>query len=195
MGQILHGSATTTHTIRAKIQASEESIRNLAELHNINPKTVHKWKNRNSVEDQKCGCKPGQGSVLTGLDEAVIIETRRKTLLPLDDLLDLLQPQIPVLTRSNLHRCLQRHGVSRLADLLPPDEKTPTKAFKDYQPGFLHIDTARSIRVRKNGICLLPLTGRHAMSISSYTTTNAWKPPPHSYGKLCSSILSKSKKY
>lgn len=143
MGQILHGSATTTHTIRAKIQASEESIRNLAELHNINPKTVHKWKNRNSVEDQKCGCKPGQGSVLTGLDEAVIIETRRKTLLPLDDLLDLLQPQIPVLTRSNLHRCLQRHGVSRLADLLPPDEKTPTKAFKDYQPGFLHIDTAQ----------------------------------------------------
>lgn len=143
MGKILHGTATTTHAIRAKIQASEESVLELAERHNINPKTAHKWKNRDTVEDQKCGCKPGQGSVLTGLDEAVIIEARRKTLLPLDDLLDLLQPRIPVLTRPNLHRCLQRHGISRLADLLPPDEKKIAKAFKDYQPGFVHIDTAQ----------------------------------------------------
>jgi DNA-binding transcriptional regulator YhcF (GntR family) len=42
MGQILHGTAKTTHSIRAKIQASEESIRELAQLHNINPKTVPK---------------------------------------------------------------------------------------------------------------------------------------------------------
>jgi len=28
----------------------------------------------------------GQGSVLSAVDEAVIVETRRKTLLPLDDL-------------------------------------------------------------------------------------------------------------
>ena len=121
MGQILHGTATTTHVIRAKIQTSEKSIRELAKLHNINPKTARKWKNRDSVEDQKCGCKAGQGTVLTELDEAIIIETRRKTLLPLDDLFDLLHPKIPVLTRSNLHRCLQRHGISRLADLLPAD--------------------------------------------------------------------------
>jgi hypothetical protein len=32
--------------------------------------------------------------------------SRRKTLLPLDDLYDLLVPEIPALTRSNLHRCL-----------------------------------------------------------------------------------------
>jgi len=143
MGQILHGTATTTHANRAKIQASEASLRELAEQYNINPKTARKWKNRDSVEDLKCGAKPGQGSVLTGVDEAVIVETRRKTLLPLDDLYDLLLPLIPVLTRSNLHRCLQRHGVSRLADLLPAEEKGKTKAFKDYAPGYLHIDTAQ----------------------------------------------------
>lgn len=143
MGQILHGTATTTHAIRAKIQASEASIREIAEQHHINPKTARKWKNRDTVEDLKCGAKPGQGSVLTYVDEAVIIETRRKTLLPLDDLYDLLKPVISVLTRSNLHRCLQRHGISRLADLLPPEEKGATKAFKDYAPGYLHIDTAQ----------------------------------------------------
>lgn len=143
MGQILHGTATTTYAIREKIQNSEESIAKLAKRYNINPKTAHKWKRRESVEDLKCGRRPGQGSVLSAVDEAVIVETRRKTLLPLDDLLDLLQPQIPALTRSNLHRCLQRHGVGRQRDLLPDEEKTAVKAFKTYEPGFLHIDTAQ----------------------------------------------------
>ena len=143
MGQILHGTATTTHAIREKIQNSKESISQLASRYNVNPKTVHKWKHRESVEDLKCGRCPGQGSVLSAVDEAVIVETRRKTLLPLDDLYDLLLPQIPALTRSNLHRCLQRHGISRLADLLPEEEKATTKAFKTYEPGFLHIDTAQ----------------------------------------------------
>jgi len=91
------------------------------------PKTARKWQQRDHVEDLPCGCRPGQGSVLDSRDEAVIVEMRRKTLLPLDDLYDLLKPEIPVLTRSNLHRCLQRHGVSRLKDLLPPEERQNTK--------------------------------------------------------------------
>jgi hypothetical protein len=143
MGQILHGTATTTHATRAKIQESEASIREIAEQYNINPKTVRKWRNRDTVEDRKCGPKTGQGGVLSEVDQAVIVETRCKTLLPLDDLYDVLLPVIPELTRSNLHRCLQRHGVSRLADLLPPEEQGQTKAFKDYRPGYLHIDTAQ----------------------------------------------------
>ena len=153
MGQILHGAATTTHAIREKIQNAEESISVLAERYHINPKTVHKWKARESVEDLKCGRRLGQGSVLANVDEAVIVETRRKTLLPLDDLYDLLLPHIPALTRPNLHRCLQRHGVSRLADLLPADEKTVTKAFKAYGPGFLHLDTAQ-VNLGKDKHCL-----------------------------------------
>jgi hypothetical protein len=135
MGQILHRTATTTHAIREKIQNSKESVAKLAEQYNINPKTAHKWKRRESVEDLKCGRRPGQGSVLSAVEEAVIVEARRKALLPLDDLFDLLEPQIPALTRSNLHRCLQRHGVSRLADLLPDGEKAETKRFKAYEPG------------------------------------------------------------
>lgn len=145
MGQILHGTATTTHAIREKIQNAEESISQLASKYHINPKTVHKWKRRESVEDLKCGRRPGQGSVLSEVDEAIIVETRRKSLLPLDDLYDLLSPQIATLTRSNLHRCLQRHNLSRLSELLPAEEKAATKTFKTYEPGFLHIDTAQII--------------------------------------------------
>ena len=40
---------------------------------------------------------------------------RRHTLLPMNDCLYALQSSIPHLTRSSLHRRLQRHGISRLA--------------------------------------------------------------------------------
>ncbi len=44
------------------------------------------------------------------------------------------------LTRSSLHRCLQRHGISRLPDV---DGDKPTKRkFKAYAIGYFHIDIA-----------------------------------------------------
>lgn len=51
MGQVLHGSATTTEAVRRAIQHSQESLRVLAKRHGINQKTVAKWKNRTSVAD------------------------------------------------------------------------------------------------------------------------------------------------
>ena len=47
----------------------------------------------------------------------MVVAFRRHTLLPLDDCLYALQLSIPHLTRSALHRCLQRHGISRLPDV------------------------------------------------------------------------------
>ena len=44
MGQVLHGSATTTEAIRRAIQHSQASLRQLAKRYGINPKTVAKWK-------------------------------------------------------------------------------------------------------------------------------------------------------
>ena len=40
MGQILHGSATTTHAIRAAIQRSKAPLKELAMLYGLNQKTV-----------------------------------------------------------------------------------------------------------------------------------------------------------
>ena len=61
------------------------------------------------------GPKSPHSTVLSLEEEAIIVAFRRHTLLPLDDCLYALQPTIPHLTRSSLHRCLQRHGISRLA--------------------------------------------------------------------------------
>ena len=117
MGQVLHGSATTTEAIRRAIQNSEESLRVLAKRHGINQKTVAKWKKRTSVADLPTGPKDAKSTVLTLEEEAIIVAFRRHTLLPLDDCLYALQPTIPHLTRSSLHRCLQRHDISRLPEV------------------------------------------------------------------------------
>ena len=65
---------------------------------------------------------------------------RRHTLLSLDDCLYALQATIPHLTRSSLHRCFQRHGISRLPDT-EGDKPTRSK-FKTYPIGYFHIDIA-----------------------------------------------------
>jgi hypothetical protein len=110
MGQVLHGSATTTEAVRRAIQNSQESLGALATRHGINPKTVAKWKKRTSVADLPTGPKSPKSTVLSPDEEAVIVAFRRHTLLPLDDCLYALQPTIPHLTRSSLHRCLQVTG-------------------------------------------------------------------------------------
>ena len=79
-------------------------------------------------------------TVLTAEQEAVIVAFRRQTLLPLDDCLYALQASIPHLTRSALHRCLQRHGISRLPDI--KGDKPVKKKFKQYPIGYFHIDIA-----------------------------------------------------
>jgi transposase InsO family protein len=51
-----------------------------------------------------------------------------------------LQATIPYLTRSSLHRCLQRHGISRLPEV--EDAKATKRKFKVYPIGYFHIDIA-----------------------------------------------------
>lgn len=140
MGQVLHGSATTTEAVRRAIQDSQESLRVLAKRYGINPKTVAKWKKRRSVSDLPTGPKDAKSTVLTIEEEAIIVAFRRHTLLPLDDCLYALQATIPHLSRSALHRCLQRHGISRLPET--ESDKPAKKKFRVYPIGYFHIDIA-----------------------------------------------------
>ena len=117
MGQVLHRSATTTEAIRRAIQHSQESMRALARRHGINSKTVAKWKKRDFTADRRTGPTVRKSTVLSVEQEAIIVAFRKHTLLPLDDCLYALQATIPQLTRSSLHRCLERHGISRLPEV------------------------------------------------------------------------------
>ena len=123
-----------------RVQNSQESLIGLSKRYGINPKTVAKWRKRESVSDERTGPKEPKSTVLSPEEEAVIVAFRRYTLLPLDDCLYALQPTIAKLTRSTLHRCLQRHGIGRLPDV--EGNKPARKKFKAYPIGYFHIDIA-----------------------------------------------------
>ena len=89
------------------------------------------------------GPKEAKSTVLSSEEEAVIVAFRRHTLLPLDDCLYALQPAIPHLTRSSLHRCLQRHGISRLPEV---EGDKPKKKFKRYPIGYCRSSTESGSR-------------------------------------------------
>jgi len=86
------------------------------------------------------GPKTKRSTVLSLEEAAAIIAFRKHTLLSLDDCLYALQATIPHLSRSALHRCLQRHGMSRLPEV--EGDKPAKKKFKPYPLGYFHIDIA-----------------------------------------------------
>ena len=140
MGQVRHGSATTTHAVRAAIQRSQASLSMLSRELGINTKTVTKWRKRATVDDLKTGPKAPHSTILSQAEEAAVVAFRRHTVLQFDDCIYALQPSIPHLTRSALHRSLQRHGISRLPDI--EGDKPKRQRLKRYPIGFFHIDIA-----------------------------------------------------
>ena len=158
-GQVLHRSATTTEAIRRAIQHSQESLRSLARRHGINPKTVAKCKKRESAVDRRTGPSVPKSTVLTVEQEAILVAFRRHTLLPLDDCLYALQATIPRLIRSSLHRCLERHGISRLPEVegdkpriqTAPDDRVATLVVATVLPTFGKLAMALLIMVSTFG--------------------------------------------
>jgi transposase InsO family protein len=140
MGQVLHGSARTTEAVRRAIQLRQEGVRAAARRYGVSPTTVQKWRKRQTTADARMGPKGARSTVLTPEEEAIVVAFRRHTLLPLDDCLYGLQPAIPHLTRSSLHRCLQRHGISRLPEV--EGDKPRKQRFASYPVGYFHIDLA-----------------------------------------------------
>jgi transposase InsO family protein len=134
----LHGSARTTPRVRAELQASQETTRRLAARHDLNPKTVAKWRQRTATADRPMGPGRPRSTVLTETEEAIVVEFRRRTLLPLDDVLGCLRETIPKLSRSALHRCLERHGISRLPQ--GEGKASKRKPFAETTIGYVHID-------------------------------------------------------
>jgi transposase InsO family protein len=140
----LHGSARTTPRVRAELQRSQEATRALAARYRLNPKTVAKWRQRPTTADRPMGPSRPRSSVLSEAEEAIVVEFRRRTLLPLGDVLGCLREVIPTLTRSALHRCLQRHGIPRL----PRDDGKASRRqrFAETTIGYVHIDV-RELRL------------------------------------------------
>ena len=141
MSQV-HPRARTTPRTRTEIRSSLAPVTAVAEQYNVTVATARKWRGREDPQDRSH--RPHKlSTTLTPAQEVLVVELRRTVLLPLDDLLVVTREFINAdVSRSGLDRCLRRHGVSDLKSLQPQLEgqAKPAKTFKDYEPGFLHID-------------------------------------------------------
>jgi hypothetical protein len=114
-----------------------------------------------------------------------VVEFRRRTLLPLDDVLGCLRETIPKLSRSALHRCLERHGISRLPH--GEEKASKRKPFAAATIGYVHIDVCELrlaegklfmflaidrvyVPGHRPGLCSWPSTGSRSSSTSPSTT-------------------------
>ena len=139
MSQRYHNNARTTQSIRKEFQESNMSIVELAKKYSVSTNTVSKWKHRDFVCDKSS--RPRHPSTkFTELQSKIIVEVRKFTLLPLDDLYMVIKKFIPHATRSSVLRCLKRHKVKTLKEMAKERGKSTYKTFKYYKPGYIHID-------------------------------------------------------
>ena len=95
MAGSLHGSARTTPRVRAELQASKETTSALTRRYGLSRATVTKWRSRTTTTDALMGPSAPHSTVLSPEEEAMVVEFRRRTLLPLDDVLGCLPDAIP----------------------------------------------------------------------------------------------------
>jgi hypothetical protein len=172
MTQALHSQARTTHLIREEIRNSTLPQAELARIYNVTRQTIRKWQNRDTPED-KSHAPDKMYTTLSPEQELIVVELRKTLLLPTDDLLAVTREFInPAVSRAGLGRCLRRHGVSDLRDLVEQEGNAPAtkKTFKDYEPGFVHIDIKYLPQMpdetSQDAICSLPSTAPRAGSSS-----------------------------
>ena len=137
------------------------------------PEDGGKWRGRTTTADAPMGPKAPKSTVLTPAEEAIVVAFRQKTLLPLDDVLGCLKDTIPNLSRSALHRCLQRHGISRL-----PVEETRLSASgsRPTRSATSTSTAANCATPTASSSCSWPSIGRRSSPTSSSTTAPArWK--------------------
>ena len=101
----LHKNATTTPAIRGQIAAGEEPAAVLAVRCGVTLDSACRWRGRTSFEDRSRTAHQ-LATTLTSAQEAVAVELRRMSLLPLADLPAVCREFLdPDVSRSGLNRC------------------------------------------------------------------------------------------
>jgi transposase InsO family protein len=135
MSQGYHTNAKTNSHSREIIQQSSQTSYELSKRFEINEKTVSKWRNRDCLKDKSSRPHTIQRS-LTDLEREIIRVVRTLTWMELDDLVDSVLSAIPRANRSNVYRTLVAFEINRV----PEEKKEKAKKFKEYEPGYLHVD-------------------------------------------------------
>src|SRR5881397_1427500 len=132
----LHANATTTPKVRAYIQRSKKAVAELADELGVSETTIRRWRGRTTVGDRSH--RPHRMTTnLSAMEETLVCELRTALQLPLDDTVEVMRRCINgSLSRSAIHRCLQRHAISQRKK---PDRPS-VGIFEQASVGFIHID-------------------------------------------------------
>lgn len=131
----IHSNASTNLKQREMFQSSSQSCRSRAQKCQVSPETVSKWRKRQSPRD--LSARPHNVQYAFSPEEEEFILALRGKQLSLDDVFDAVAQVLPDASRSSVHRLLVRKGVNRLPKT---GQCSKVGRFKDYKPGFLHID-------------------------------------------------------
>ena len=135
----IHKLARATPVVRQEIKESNLSYKALASKYKLTPKTIYKWKKRESTQD-KTHTRHNLLSKVSEREEEIISELRTKVGLSVDDITRVMQRCInPELSRSAIYRAMKRRGVNRLpeADKKQPHWQ-PFETVTEY--GHIHMD-------------------------------------------------------
>ena len=132
----LHANAATTPKTRAYIQRSRARVADLAAELGVSETTIRRWRGRTTVADHSHTPKTLKTS-LSAVEENLVCELRTSLQLPLDDVVEVMRRCVNAkLSRSAIHRCLKRHGISQR----PSPDKPKPGIFQQATVGFIHID-------------------------------------------------------
>lgn len=134
--QVYHTNAVTNIHVRSVIQSSNLSIEELSVKYYISKNCVYKWKNRSSTNDRSS--RPMNIEyALNDLQKALIKSIRQSGWIAVDEIHEMLNkdPQKPI-SRSSVYRTLVGLNLNKI----PQEKKEAAKKFKEYEPGYLHID-------------------------------------------------------
>ena len=135
MSQVYHPNARTNQHLREIIQKSNLTNVELATKYNVNKQTISKWRSRDFLEDKSS--RPNTiHYALTSIEKELIRVVRILTWMELDDLADIVVTMIPHANRSNIYRTLKAFEINQV----PKEQKDKAKKFKEYEPGYLHMD-------------------------------------------------------
>jgi IS30 family transposase len=135
MQQIYHSNAVTNINIRSQIQNKNETNSQLAQRFGTSPQTVSKWKNRGFQED-KSSRPINIEYALSDLEQALVISLRKSSWMPVDEIHETLLESGCKISRSSVYRTLVREELNKI----PKEKREEAKKFKEYDPGFTHID-------------------------------------------------------
>jgi transposase InsO family protein len=135
MKQDYHSNAKTNVHLRSEISKSSLSNVALSDRYKVSVNTISKWKNRNVFEDRTS--RPDYiDYTISDLDKELLIQIRTMTWFSLNEIVEMVFPENPKAMRSAVYRTFVAKGISTK----PQNIKDKALKFKEYEPGFIHLD-------------------------------------------------------